>query len=154
MTLDMTQVTDYKNHCIDVCNSLLRGELSAVETYSQVIGKFSTDPQVEELKLIREEHVRSAEELRLNVISMGGAPEVNSGVWGAFANTFQAAANLIGDTVALASLIQGEEHGLSEFDAALSDQEVVPVCKDLIQYKLRPRLEEHIVKLTALKQVA
>ena len=46
--------------CIDVCNSLLRGELSAVETYSLAINRYVGKPAVTELQKIRTEHALSA----------------------------------------------------------------------------------------------
>ena len=57
---------------IDVCNDLLRGELSAIEIYSDIINKHGEIPEMVILKTIREEHIDSANRLRKNVLSMGG----------------------------------------------------------------------------------
>ena len=77
MTMKKTQ----NDRCIEICNSLLAGEISAVETYNQAIEKFSGDPEAIVLADIRREHIASADRLRENVREMGGAPVKGSGVW-------------------------------------------------------------------------
>ncbi len=131
-------------HCIKVCNSLLRGELSAVETYRQAIDKFSNEGEVPLLVSIRRDHEASAERLTQNIIAMGGTPDTDSGAWGAFATAVQGAANLFGENSALASLKQGEEHGKRSYEDALSDDEVMPNCKSMIRDELLPRIDNHI----------
>ena len=42
--------------CIKTCNSLLRGELSAVETYAKAIEKYPETPATAELTRIQSEH--------------------------------------------------------------------------------------------------
>jgi len=140
------------SHCIETCNSLLRGEISAVETYEKAIEKFGNEPQATDLSRIRDEHQRSVDELRENVLSMSGVPEIESGAWGTFANGVQAAANLFGENSALFSLKQGEEHGQSEYDDALSDDGVMPECKELIRTRLLPRVTQHIGTLERLSE--
>jgi hypothetical protein len=44
------------DHCIDVCNRLLRGERSAVETYDKAIEKYGSEPAAATLRRIRDEH--------------------------------------------------------------------------------------------------
>jgi hypothetical protein len=98
-------------HCIDVCNSLLRGEISAVETYSRAIEKHASSPVVEELRRIRSEHTRAANLLSANVREMGGEPERDSGAWGMLTAAIQGTANLFGPESAVESLQKGEEIG-------------------------------------------
>lgn len=130
--------------CIDVCNSLLRGEISAIETYTQAIDKFADDPEVVLLKEIRREHIASANRLRDNVRDMGGTPSTDSGAWGAWAKMVEGAAKLLGDTMALKALQEGEEHGVNEYEAALENDEVMRECKDMIRTELLPRQLSHI----------
>jgi hypothetical protein len=66
----MSETTE-TSRCIDVCNDLLSGELSAIETYSDTINKYAGEPEVVILKTIREDPIDSANRLRKNVKSMG-----------------------------------------------------------------------------------
>ena len=138
--------------CIRVCNSLLRGELSAVETYSLAINRYSGKPAVTELQRIRTEHALSAARLSQNVREMGGTPEEDSGAWGVFAKAVQGAANLFGADSALESLQRGEEKGRSDYEAALANDEVMAAHKEVISSELRPRINHHIATLERLEE--
>lgn len=142
-----TSSTTNAQDCIDVCNRLLRGELSAVETYRQTIGKFEGDPAVTTLRQIQAEHEFAAEMLRNNVLEMGGEPSDDSGAWGAFANAVQGVAKAFGESAALKGLQQGEEHGLDDYEDALEDEDVMPGCKEMIRTQLMPRTRQHIAQL-------
>src|SRR5690606_2319448 len=108
-------------------NSLLRGEISAAETYKMAIDKVSEsadDPAFASVSILREmqeDHGRAAQLLRERVRSLGGEPSESSGAWGALAQTVQGTMNLFGDAAALKSLKEGEEHGLKDYTEALSD---------------------------------
>ena len=143
----MNTTTD---HCIDVCNSLLRGEISAVETYTQAIDKFRNDPEISTLEQIRSEHVESANRLRENVRSMGGAPSNDSGAWGAFSKMVEGAAKLMGSSAALKGLKQGESYGKNNYEDALRNDDVMPGCKDMIRRELLPRQVRHLELLDQL----
>ncbi len=131
-------------YCLEVFNRLLRGELSAVETYSQAIGKFSYEPGLDPLIQIREDHVKSADSLKSEIMRMGGLPDMDSGAWGKFVQAVQAAANLFGENSAVNSLQSGERHGVNEYQQALDDEGVFPEYKDLIRTELLPRGNAHI----------
>ena len=110
-----TTHTESLEDCIETCNKMLRGERSAVETYDMAIDKFASDPVIEKLSAIRNDHAKSVADLEKNVIEMGGVPDRDSGAWGEFAQLVQAAANLIGEQSAVTSLKQGEEKGQSDY---------------------------------------
>jgi len=133
--------------CISACNELLRGEISAIETYAAAIEKFRGDSQVGVLESIRDEHVENANRLRKNIKDMEGEPDRNSGFWGGFAKTLQSAANLLGEDSAQKVLLEGEEHGRKEYLEALNNAAVMPECKELIRNELLPRIERHISRL-------
>jgi bacterioferritin (cytochrome b1) len=139
------------NECIKVCNSLLRGELSAIETYSQAIEKYSDSPMAKSLSDIRKDHVNSANLLADNVTGMGGEPETDSGAWGVFAKTVQGTANVFGKNTAIESLLKGEESGRSDYEDALKNEAVMPDCKTLIRGTLHPAIVRHISRLHALE---
>jgi len=142
------------SQCIDVCNDLLRGELSAVETYSEAINTYSREPEVMILKTIREDHVDSANRLRRNVKSMGGEPELSSGARGDFTKAVQVTANFFGEGSAIASLKQGEEVGKSMYEKALANETVLEHCKELVRSSLLPRVSSHILNLESLQKRA
>ena len=139
-------------HCIDICNKLLRGERSAVETYDQAIEKFRGEPASAGLHSIRMEHVDSVSVLEANVRGMGGTPEKEAGAWGTFANAIQGTANFLGEGSAIASLQSGEKTGKSGYEDALDDEKVMPACKEMIRATLLPRLNSHIASLDQMAQ--
>jgi uncharacterized protein (TIGR02284 family) len=139
--------------CIKTCNGLLRGELSAVETYAKALEKFPATPVTAELTRIQSEHRDSANLLTQNVREMGGTPETDSGAWGAFANTIQSAANLFGAESAVESLQRGEEHGRNDYLDALENGDVMDSCKTLIRSELLPRVQNHIKILERLEEI-
>lgn len=139
--------------CIKICNSLLRGELSAVETYGKAIAKYPATPVTAELTRIQSEHRDSANKLAANVREMGGEPETDSGAWGTFATAIQSAANLFGAESAIESLQKGEVHGRDEYRDAIESDDVMDACKTMICTELLPRVDVHIDVLERLEEV-
>ncbi|BDS06801.1 hypothetical protein NT6N_18410 [Oceaniferula spumae] len=146
----MNTTPQYNEDCIKECNSLLRGELSAVETYEQAIDKFGHEGQGMPLRRIKEEHQASVRDLKDSITAMGGIPDDESGAWGTFATAVQGAANLFGDNSAVAALKQGEKHGENEYEEALEKDCIMPSCRSQIQTKLLPRVKSHISTLDSL----
>lgn len=145
-----TTNTENSEKCIEVCNEMLRGERSAVETYDMAIEKFSPDPAIAKLSHIRSEHAQSVADLERNVQEMGGVADQDSGAWGSFAKLVQGTANLFGDESAVASLKQGEEKGRSDYESALESGDLMASCLDLYANTLLPRIRQHIATLEAL----
>jgi len=142
--------TTNENKCILVCNGLLRGELSAVETYGQTFKKFEGDPAAATLRDILAEHERIVALLRENVLHMGGEPSTDSGAWGTFATATQGVAKVFGESAALQNLRRGEEHGVQEYTEALANDDVMPECKEMISRELLPRTQKHVLALEGL----
>jgi demethoxyubiquinone hydroxylase (CLK1/Coq7/Cat5 family) len=138
------------DHTIEVLDSLLRGELSAVETYSHTIHRFPGSPAHAKLLKMRTDHLESVEILRELISELGGNPSTSSGAWGGFAKAVESAAALFGDSSAMAALKQGEDHGIGEYEDALADKALDPEVKDLIREQLLPPLSAHILALEAL----
>jgi hypothetical protein len=134
----------------DALNSLLRGELSAVETYDQAMSKFEDPTVLADLQKIREEHARAGVRLREQVVRFGGNPSESSGPWGTFAAAVTGAAKAFGPGTALSALKQGEEHGINEYEEALDNADVNPECKNLIRNDLLPRCRRHVTELDRL----
>src|SRR5687767_6516627 len=132
-------------------NSLLRGEISAAETYRMAIDKVSATEHAANAGLLREiqeEHGRAAQGLRDRIQELGGEASDSSGAWGVWAKTVQGTMNLFGDAASLKALKEGEEHGLKDYNEALDD--VDPNSAQLIQNQLIPAQQRHINLLDQL----
>jgi len=133
-------------------NSLLRGEISAAETYRMAIDKVAdTDASGANAGLLREiqeEHGRAAQEIRDLIQELGGEASDSSGAWGAWAKTVQGTMNLFGDASSLKALKEGEEHGLKDYQESLDG--VDPSSKQLINNQLIPAQQRHINLLDQL----
>ncbi len=134
-------------------NSLLRGEISATETYRMAMDQVgdSDDVAPTNIGLLREmqkEHGRAAQALRDRIRELGGEPADSSGSWGVWANFTQGSANLFGDAAALKSLKEGEEHGLKEQQNAVGDLD--GTSADLIRNQFIPAQQRHINLLDQL----
>src|SRR4051812_25465970 len=133
-------------------NSLLRGEISAAETYAQAIERVDSNnsrlADVQMLRDMQEEHGRACQALRSRIRDLGGEASDSSGAWGAWAQTVQGTANLFGDTAALKALKEGEEHGLKDYMEALDDVDGTSAA--LIESELIPAQRRHIAHLDSM----
>ena len=134
----------------DTLNNLLRGELSATETYQQALAKAADEAGAEELRRLHAEHREAANTLRQHIHHHGGKPDQGSGAWGAFAKALTGAAKLFGNTAALKALKEGEESGIKSYESALKDASLGDDCKDLIRNTLLPRTRAHVPVLDGL----
>ncbi len=128
----------------DTVNSLLRGEISATETYDQAMEKFAGQSEEGELRRLRDAHRETANTLRKHVHTHGDQPSTSSGLWGSWAKCVEGTAKLFGKTAALKALKEGEEHGIKQYRSALDDKDLPADCKTLIRTKLLPEAEGHI----------
>ena len=139
--------------CAETCNSLLRGELSAIETYTQAMGQFHSETERTALQAIRADHANSAARLCDHLVEMGAVPATDSGPWGAFAKAVEGAAGMVGENPALAVLEQGEEHGMRDYEAAMKNPEVMDEIRAVIRDQRLPPLGEHIAALQRLRDL-
>jgi uncharacterized protein (TIGR02284 family) len=140
---------DRTNNC-DALNCLLRGELSATEAYQQAMEKAENAGPAAELRQIRDEHQTAANAIRQHIHELGGKPDQDSGIWGAWAKAVEGTAKLFGNTAAMKALKEGEEHGVKEYEKVLQDNSVPSVCKTAIQTTLLPQARAHISTLDRL----
>jgi hypothetical protein len=134
----------------DALNSLLRGEISATETYNQALEKFSGQAEEAELRRMRDDHREAANALRVHVREHGGEPSTGSGWWGTWAKLVEGAAKLFGKAAALKALKEGEEHGVNEYEEALGGGGLAADCEGLIRSRLLPGCQSHIQALDRL----
>jgi uncharacterized protein (TIGR02284 family) len=116
MAMDINRQTGAGSEkTVDSLNSLLRGELSAVETYRQALEKVTDPSLASTLRECQSAHQERVQRLRQLVSQCGGKPSDGSGPWGAFAKLIEGGARLFGDKAAIAALEEGEDHGLRDY---------------------------------------
>jgi uncharacterized protein (TIGR02284 family) len=131
-------------------NSLLRGEMSAIETYRQAVLKVGEgEPGSAELRALQHDHRDAADALWHHIEQHGGKPSEGSGAWGSFAKAIEGTAKLFGNAAALKALKEGEEHGLKDYQDALEDKNLPADCQALI----RGIIEKHRGHLAVLDRL-
>ncbi|QEL16468.1 DUF2383 domain-containing protein [Limnoglobus roseus] len=146
------QASQFTDSNREAMNSLLRGELSAAETYEQAIPKFEDMNVRSTLSHIRDEHRQAIDILQSHIRHMGGTPSEKSGIWGTMVTTLTEAAKILGPQTVLGTLQQGEEVGIGSFEAMIEDQSVPTECKNVIHTELLPRCKAHIQTLDTLSK--
>ncbi|HEX3557084.1 MAG TPA: DUF2383 domain-containing protein [Thermoanaerobaculia bacterium] len=144
-TTTTTPTTD-----VSALNSLLRGEMSAIETYRQAREKVTPgEPGAADLERFQLDHRDAADKLWHHIEQHGGKPSEGSGPWGAWAKLVQGTAKLLGNAAALKALKEGEEHGLKDYQDALEDKTLPADCQTLIR-GLIEKQRQHIPVLDRL----
>jgi hypothetical protein len=115
-----TPNTERIEDTIDVLSSLLRGEISAVETYRQAEGKIGNPTLRATLATCRTSHETRVQRLREKIVQLGGKPPEGSGPWGAFAKLVEGGAKAFGDRAAIAALEEGEDKGMRDYRDAMN----------------------------------
>ncbi len=138
------------DQCVDQLNSLLRGEISSVETYEQAIRKVDDEhaSDATALRAIAQEHGEAAQALRDEIARLGAEADNSSGAWGVWAKIVEGTAKFFGDASALKALKEGEEHGLKDYREALDD--VDEASRKLISDRLIPNQVRHIAVLDGM----
>lgn len=132
-------------------NSLLRGEISAEETYRNAIDRMENADAstIGMLQEIQEEHGRAADTIRNRIQELGAEPSESSGAWGMWAKMTQGISGLFaGETGSLKALKEGEEHGLKDYQDGLNSLDVSSA--ELVQNQLIPAQQRHINLLDQL----
>lgn len=102
-------------------NELLRGELSAVETYNRALSAVENDADArQDLEECQASHQDRVLRLRAEILARGGEPAQASGAWGIFANFVERGATAVGPRMAVGALEAGEDHGLKEYRDVLA----------------------------------
>lgn len=95
-------------------NNLLRGEISAVETYNQAI-KHLTNQRTDDLVANRDCHSKRVDLLTRSILDHGGVPDTTSGLWGSFAKLVEKGAALISTKTVISALEEGEDRGVAQY---------------------------------------
>ncbi len=134
---------------VTTLNSLLRGEISACETYSQALEKLRNLEARDVLEECLQSHERRVERLRQQILLLGGQPSKGSGPWGAFTKLFEGGAKALGPAAAIAALEEGEDHGLKEYRQSLNDLDAS--SRQVVEIDLLPAQVRSHQSLSTLK---
>jgi hypothetical protein len=138
---------------VDALNSLLRGELSAVESYDRALSAVDDDPLLHaDLQDCRASHASRVARIRDAIIQVGGQPSEASGPWGLFAKAVAGGAKVLGRKVVISALEEGEDHGLKEYKDVLPKLDLS--VQRLVSRELYPQQVRTHGVLSSLKHVA
>jgi len=131
-------INEERKRTIHSLNELLRGELSAVETYSQALSVLRDAPDARRnLIECQSSHRTRVDRLRQEIVERGGHPESTSGSWGSFAKIVEGGAKTVGSKLALSALEAGEDHGLREYQDLLPTLD--SAARDVVSTDLYPQ---------------
>ncbi len=131
-------------------NSLLAGEISAVETYDLALKREYGAEFLEDLSKCRASHADRVAILTECVLEAGGKPNEGSGIWGAFEKLVQNSASTIHDALAQLELLEAERLVQYEKARTIVPQPVLQV----IDASLLPAQHEtHLIISMALKDL-
>jgi hypothetical protein len=133
---------------VDSLNSLLAGELSAVETYRIAIEKTKTENILSVLSECMQCHSKRASKLSNLIVSEGGEPTKNAGAWGAFAKAVEGGAAILGEGAALGSIKEGEDHGLELYKS--EEKHIEGAALSVVKSELYPAQEKTQLAIAAL----
>lgn len=135
---------------VETLNSFLRGEISAVETYRQAIGRISDEGLRSQLEACQKDHEERVAAIRERIEKMGGQPAEGSGPWGIFAKVVQGGADLIGDKAAIQVLEEGEDHGLADYQRDVD--QVHGDARRFVRMELLPKQKRTHERMSRLKR--
>jgi len=141
------------NHAkaVDQLKSYCRGEMSAVETYDRALAKDDLFGGVADvLRTCQQSHQKRVAILREHIRAQGGEIPESSGAWGTLVKLLEGAAATVSKKMAISVLEEGEDHGVSDYQADVSslpaeDQRLV------LDELLPAQLETHR-QMSSLKQ--
>jgi len=102
---------------------LMRGELVAVEAYSQAIQKLREPRLVAILQEAHNCHAMRANKLHTKMEELGLTVDLSTGARGAFVKLVESGAQLLGDAATIAVLEEGEDHGLHQYKSLYGDND-------------------------------
>ena len=97
------------SQAIEDLNALLRRELAAVDTYSEVITRIDDSHASRILDDCKDSHVRRAKKLERAIAKLGGTPEQGTGMWGSLSKLLADGTATLGDGPTIAMLEEGED---------------------------------------------
>jgi uncharacterized protein (TIGR02284 family) len=143
-------MAEAREQSVDVLNSFLRGEISAVETYRQALEKVEKPQIASQLQDCMQSHKQRVTLLSDQIRTLGGQPSTSSGVWGAFAKAVEAGAKTFGEKAAIAALEEGEDHGRNDYKRDIDKLDAT--SRQVVQTRVIPEQQRTHDALSALKK--
>ncbi len=127
----------------DHLNALLRVELSAVLAYQHALR--SVDGRLggatRQVLEMAAGHQKNAAALQAGIRALGGVPAAEPGAaWSSFV--------LLQDELSVQQLLEAEERGLADYEAALPSLE--SDIRELVEHELIPRQRQHVAALAKM----
>jgi uncharacterized protein (TIGR02284 family) len=135
-------------HTAEKLNSLLKGEISAVETYRRALEKIADQQLRAELEKCYRSHFGRVDRLSQTISDIGAVPVNTSGAWGTFAKIMEEGAKAFGDKAVIAVLEEGEDHGLKDYRKLEEEPDLV--IQNTVR-ELLPKQEETHECMSTLK---
>lgn len=157
MQPDLTDPLDSVSNQLETLNNLLKDELSATETYQQVLDELREHVELGETKYlmpIYKAHKDVVSNLQVQIRQLGGIPCDDAEVWGTSVKIVRKGANFLGKKAALKTLQEGEKSGTENYKRALQDIELPLYVRSLIEWKLLYAQQSHIRTLNRLLNMA
>ncbi|HEU4404475.1 MAG TPA: DUF2383 domain-containing protein [Polyangiaceae bacterium] len=129
---------------ITLLNAFLRSEMSAAETYHQVLRRATDATTRATLEDCSSSHESRTRRLRDAIELMGGTPASDAGVLGTFAGLAEGAARALGGRATASALARGEARGLREYRDNLGRLDAQG--KELVEDLLLPA-QEHTTRV-------
>lgn len=136
----------------NVLNVLLREELSAVDTYEQVLERLE-GKQGAQLEKIRREHEQAARMLK-EKIKEDGAPVPGRQAWSTVAAVAAGTGNPLNDPMAIKALKEGETQVILSYETTLNNDALDSEARELIKGTLLPQARAHLPVLDKLLAAA
>lgn len=104
------------SEAVEDLNALLKGELTAVETYNQALPKVENKEIASVLSDCLASHQARVGKLSDAIRDFGGTPDSDTGVWGSWAKMLSGSAATFGDDATVAALEQEEDAQASDYE--------------------------------------
>lgn len=146
----MTQLsTEINSKTVKQLQSFCRGEMSAVESYTSALLSDVVKPFAPTLRACRQSHRERVRILTRAIANLNGKVPETSGAWGALTEAIEGTAAALGAGQAIATLQEGEEHGLRDYLADLDN--LSTDARTMIERQVMPAQRETTRLVTQLR---
>ena len=125
-----------KDSTLDDLNTLLKDELSAVETYAAALHDRSGLSVQTELTRCQRSHETRARILRDKIVMLGGQPAEKPGMMGTWSKLVEKGAAVISNDMVIRALEQSEDHVLHDYQSRIGN--VAPDIRGFLETQLLP----------------
>jgi hypothetical protein len=142
-------MSTHKEPPLEHLNALLRGEISAVESYRSALEKAEGPARatLEGCCRTHEQHVAQLSDL---ITRHGGTPAARSGVWGSVVKLFEGSAAMLGMKALVTALEEGEELGRHDYTAMLAKLDLE--SREVIESAMLHDQKRNLEALATLKK--